>query len=78
MRLQGRIDKTLDKMCRGGLPAPTSDKPVVETGNGNRCTGCSETIDPIEQMYFIVIRGVGSFRFHDICYNAWATFKTEY
>jgi hypothetical protein len=72
------IDKTLDKMCRGGLPAPPKDKPVVETGNGNRCSSCSETIDPIEQMYFIVIRGVGSFRFHDIRCNAWATFKTEY
>jgi hypothetical protein len=77
MRLQGRIDKTLDKMCRGGLPAPRATKPVVETGNGNRCSGCSATIDPIEQMYFIVIRGVGSFHFHDICYNAWATFKTD-
>jgi hypothetical protein len=27
---QGRMDKTLDKTRRGGLPAPTSDRPTIE------------------------------------------------
>ena len=72
---QGRIDKTVDKMRRGGLPAPTDDKPSVEAGNGNRCSGCSETIEPVDQLYFVHVRRVALLRFHDVCYNAWATFK---
>ena len=74
MSFQGRIEKTIDKMRRGGLPAPTSDKPSIETGNGTRCSGCTETVDPVDMMYLLFIRGVGPFRFHDVCYHAWASF----
>jgi hypothetical protein len=42
---QGRIDKTVDKTRRGGLPAPTSDTPVIRAGFGNRCMGCGEGIE---------------------------------
>ena len=44
---QGRIDKTIDKMRRGGLPAPTRDRPAFESGNGRQCAGCNETVTQI-------------------------------
>ena len=73
MPARERVEKTLDKMRRGGLPAPTADKPSIETGSGNRCSGCDETIEPTEMLY--AVRVVVPLRFHDVCYNAWATFK---
>jgi hypothetical protein len=75
MAFQGRIDKTLDKMRRGGLPAPSNDRPAIEAGNGCRCSGCSETIDPVDHLYLVLIHGVGPFRFHEDCFNAWATYR---
>lgn len=70
-----RADKTRDKTRRGGLPAPTDDKPSLETGNGSRCSGCAETIQPIERLYFVRIGSLVLLRFHDVCYEAWANFK---
>jgi hypothetical protein len=45
---QGRIDKTLDK-TRRGLPPPTDDRPVIESGNGNRCSG-AQPYDALERL----------------------------
>jgi hypothetical protein len=67
------MDKTLEKIRHGGLPAATDAKPVIETGDGNLCSGCGETIESLEELY--AVRVVMSFRFHDVCYNGWATFK---
>ena len=72
--LRARVDRTMEKIRRGGLPAPTDAKPLVEGGDGNLCSGCSETIEPAEQRYSV--RVVASYRFHDVCYNAWVTFKS--
>jgi hypothetical protein len=71
---QGRIDKTIDKTRRGGLPAPTDDKPSREGSYGQRCSGCGETIESSDEQYLVNIRGVALLRFHNACYNAWATF----
>jgi len=72
---QGRIDKTIDKMRRGGLPAPTRDRPAFESGNGRQCAGCNETITQIERMAVVVVYGIALYRFHEDCYTAWATFE---
>lgn len=74
---RGRIERTLNKTRSGGLPKPTDDMPSIETGNGNRCSGCSETIEPAEQLYFVHVHRVALLRFHDVCYNAWVTFRRE-
>ena len=71
---QGRMDKTRDKMRRGGLPAPTSDRPTVESGNGRRCDGCGETITQLERMSVVVIFNAIGRRLHEECYTAWSTF----
>jgi hypothetical protein len=71
---QGRMDKTVDKMRRGGLPAPTSDRPTLESGNGRRCDGCSEPITQLERMAVVVIFKAALMRFHEECYTAWSTF----
>jgi len=70
----GRTEKTVEKTRRGRLPKPTDDMPSVEAGNGKRCSGCSETIEPLERLYFVHVHRVALLRFHDVCYNAWATF----
>ena len=72
---QGRIDKTVDKMRREGVPPPTKDKPSVGRGYGNRCSGCADIVDTGDVKYSMNIRSVALLRFHDVCYNAWATFR---
>ena len=74
MHVAGRADKTRDKTRRGGLPAPTSDRPAIESGNGQRCAGCSEPITQLENMAVVVIYSVALYRFHEECYTAWSTF----
>jgi hypothetical protein len=70
--MRARIDKTLEKIRDGRLPVTTDEKPLIETGDGNLCSGCGDTIGPIEQLYR---PRVVPFRFHDVCYYVWATFK---
>jgi hypothetical protein len=70
-----RIDKTVDKTRRGGLPMPTADKPSIGPGYGQRCSGCGDTIETTDEQYLLNIRGVALLRFHDVCYNAWANFS---
>jgi hypothetical protein len=72
---QGRIDKTRDKMRRGGLPASTSDPPAIRMSVGNRCSGCDELIETGEEEYFVNVVGVVLLRLHRYCYDAWATFR---
>ena len=68
-----RFSRTVEKTRCGGLPAATDEKPAIESGDGNRCHGCGDTIDPADQLY--LVRVVVPLRFHDVCYTAWATFK---
>lgn len=72
--VQGRIDETLDKMRRGGLPALTNDRPVLESGNGRRCDGCGEALTKLERMAVLVVSSVVLLRLHEECYTAWSTF----
>jgi len=71
---QGRMDKTVDKMRRGGLPVPTEHTRVVALGDGRPCDGCSETIDPTEAQWTIRVVGGLEWRLHEECYTAWSTF----
>jgi two-component system, sensor histidine kinase len=71
-----RADKTLDKMRRGGLPAPSEHVRKIAVGDGRPCHGCTETIEPTESLHDICARGILDLRFHETCYMAWATFET--
>jgi hypothetical protein len=56
---QGRMDKTVDKMRRGGLPAPTQHTRVVALGDGRPCAGCGETVHPgLEWRLHEMLRGL--------------------
>ena len=72
---QDRIDKTRDKMRRGGLPPATREGPSTRAGLGHRCDGCDEMIDLAETQYDVTVAGVVSLRFHDVCYTTWANFR---
>jgi hypothetical protein len=71
---QWRADKTVDKMRRGGLPAPTEHTTTIGIGDGSPCNGCTETIEPTETMRAVRVRRILDLWFHDTCYTAWATF----
>ena len=71
---QGRMDKTVDKMRRGGLPAPTEHTRVVALGDGRPCDGCGETVHPTEGQWTIRVGGGLEWRLHEECYAAWSTF----
>lgn len=70
---QGRAGRTRDKVRRGGLLAPRSDRPKVEPGNGRGCDGCGEPITQAEQMAVVVLHTVALYHFHEECYTAWST-----
>jgi hypothetical protein len=72
---QGRIDKTRDKMRRGGLPAPTGHGRLVNLGDGRPCDGCGDTIHPTESQFTVSVAGGLNWRYHEDCYFAWATFE---
>ena len=72
--MQGRIEKTLERMRRGELPVPTTDRPSIETGTYRFCDGCRDPITPLERMSVVVIFQVAVLRFHDECYTAWSSF----
>lgn len=75
---QGRMDKTRDKLRRGGLPASTAHTSIVDIGDGRPCDGCGETIDPTERRCTVSITVAAKsleWRFHDVCYQAWTTYE---
>jgi hypothetical protein len=72
-----RQRKTEDKTQRGGLPAPTADPPKITIGAGQLCDGCSETVQPTDQIYEVHVRGVLSLSFHLDCYSAWVHLKAR-
>ena len=70
-----RAEKTLDKIRRGALPAPTEHTQLVGNGDGRPCDGCGETIHPSETACTVSIRRTLDWRFHEACYEAWLTFR---
>jgi len=74
MPFQGRADKTIDKMRRGGLPAPTKHTGLVGRGDRRPCDGCSETIHPSETQWVVTLQQTFQWRFHEECYDAWVSF----
>ena len=75
MSLQGRADKTCDKMRRGGLPAPPPNHTrLIGSGDGRPCDGCGETIHPTEIRYAVSTHHALDWRFHAECYAAWEGF----
>jgi hypothetical protein len=72
---QRRFEKTVEKMRRGALPAATHDPRQLSLGDGTRCDGCDETVEPSEGLVSVSVRGVLTLRFHEACYAAWSSFK---
>ena len=72
--MRARVEKTRDKMRRGGLPAPFPAKPWRGRGAGDSCSGCGDLIIRTETQIDIDVRGVLTLAFHDECYRAWSTF----
>lgn len=74
--MQGRADKTRDKMKRGGLPAPFPAKPWRGPGAGDTCSGCGDVIVRSETEVDVDVRGALTLTFHEACYQAWAAFPS--
>jgi hypothetical protein len=68
------MDKTREKMRRGGLPAPTAHTQITGRGDGRPCDGCGETIHPSETRVVVSIMATLQWRFHDGCFEAWVTY----
>jgi methionyl-tRNA synthetase len=49
----------------------------VTVGDGRQCDGCGETIQPSDMLHTVSIFGGLSWRFHEVCYEAWKTFKRQ-
>jgi hypothetical protein len=73
---QGRAHRTTEKMKSGGLPAPRAHTGDVSRGEGQPCDGCGETIHPTEKRYSVTVQDPAiAWRFHEECYDAWASFN---
>ena len=48
MSIARRVEKTCDKIRRGGLPGPGEHTQLVGSGDGRPCDGCGEAISPSE------------------------------
>ena len=68
------MDKTVDKIRRGGLPAPTEHIRVVALGDGRPCDGCCDTVHPTETEWTIRLAGL-AWRLHEECYAAWSSVR---
>lgn len=73
---QRRAQKTTDKTRGGGLPAPTEYLRQVGVGDGRPCDGCGETVHPKEMLHKVSLLGSLYWGLHDVCYEAWAKFKS--
>jgi hypothetical protein len=72
---QGRIEKTFDKLRRGGLPAPAIHAWILRPGDGRPCDGCGEDIDAGDVRVSVNVAGAFNGHFHELCYDAWVTFR---
>ena len=66
-----RSDRTLDKVRRGGLPAPLNRQLWVGPGSNKLCNGCGERISREEREFEINFADTLAFAFHPECYKAW-------
>jgi hypothetical protein len=73
LMIQRHIDRTVEKVRSGGLPPATADTPSTGCAYGLQCSGCGECIEGLDEQYLVNIHGE-LVRFHEVCYNAWATF----
>ena len=71
-----RTDRTIEKIRRGALPRPTEHGQLtgIYDGPGRPCDGCGDAIHPSEILCTVTLPGM-ELRFHEECYNAWATFS---
>jgi hypothetical protein len=72
---ESRAKHTRLKMERGGLPAPTKHTQLPVTGDGAPCDGCGDPIRPAEPCVRVSIQQALDWTFHEVCYEAWATFS---
>jgi hypothetical protein len=72
--LPTRPERTLDKTCRGGLPAPLDCTLWVGPGSLKACDGCGEVIAHDEREFEVQVSETLTFRFHAECHKAWLTF----
>ncbi|HEY7521289.1 MAG TPA: hypothetical protein VIE36_23605 [Methylomirabilota bacterium] len=70
-----RAEKTVDRIRRGALPAPTAHTQLVADGDGQPCDGCGETIRPSETACTVSVERALDWRFHEVCYDAWLSFR---
>ena len=77
--LRARMDKTRDRMRRGGLPIPRTDSNTawVGRGDGAICNGCSEVIERSETQCDVDFGPTLVFTFHRECYESWMTYPNE-
>ena len=73
-RARARIERTVDKMRRGGLPAPFTGRTWVHFGTSRPCSGCCEPVISSEREFGVELSKALTFVFHVECYNAWMTF----
>jgi len=66
-----RSDRTLDRVRRGGLPAPLNRQLWVGPGSNKPCDGCGERISGDEREFEINFADTLTFSFHPECYKAW-------
>ena len=72
--LQTRIDKTLDRLRAGQLPAAPVLTLAAEEA-GQPCSGCGEPLEASERYYYLRGHDGESLRFHLICHEVWVRFK---
>ena len=62
---------TRSKLDTGLLTAQRPEKTLLIRGEGARCAGCDEGIEPIEPQYAFFSNGVVTHRFHVACHAVW-------
>jgi hypothetical protein len=68
--IRGRV-LTSDKTRRGVLPVPVEHTAIESAGDGRRCDGCSETINPAAKLATVTHGKWLRLWFHGDCYRAW-------
>ena len=68
-----RAERTIDKICKRGLPGCTNQGAAIESGNHRPCDGCGDPMHHIDRMRVVLIDRASLLRFHDGCYSVWST-----
>jgi hypothetical protein len=70
---ESRTARTIANTRQGALPVPLDGKLWVGHGSGKACSGCGDSINPIEREFERDYLGTLTFRFHAECYGAWSS-----